>query len=154
MGYCTQADLTLRNLNLPPGYDVSRRIEQASEEIDSMIGIVYVTPVSLSETGPTPRHVSLTIKRICSALATGNIILELDVAGEESQLHAYGASLVSEARLMLRSIVDGSFVLEGVEHRNQTETSGNAPLFYNPDENSNVDSFYSYFDSTNPRRLF
>lgn len=142
MPYSATTDLLLGDMPLSAALDKSKFVADAADEIDSAIGAAYVTPVPMA--APVPRHVQLHLKRINNFLATGRLIMAVDVGGEDTQLHAYGLSLVSEARQALQAIVDGSYPLDGVVKQPQEHQRTAGPSVTNYDATSGVDAFYGF----------
>lgn len=142
MPYSTVDDLLLGDMPLGSKVDPIRFVQDAADEIDSVLGFRYVTPIDISDESTTARHVKLLLKRINNHLASGRLILAVDVGGEDSVLHAYGVSLIQEAIAWLTQIVNG-MTLEGVEE-NPGEDASSGPTVKNEDEFSSVATFYDY----------
>jgi|SRR5690348_1250597 len=106
--YCASGDLVLGGIPTPAGLDQNKIVADAADEIDSQIGMRYLTPI---DTANVPRPVQLLLKRINVALASGRLILAADSNGENQQLHAYGLSLINEAKEALRAIAAGDMFL-------------------------------------------
>jgi len=138
-GYCATTDLLLGQIPLPQYLTKEQAIGDAADEIDAHLGFVYVIPIATD--APVSPVVKLILKRINAALASGRLILQLDSGGEESKLHAYGLSLVTEATKAIEWIASGKQVLPGVPPVNPgSDFSG--PLIYNKDAESSVEAFY------------
>lgn len=153
MPYSTKDDLLLGQIPLPSYLDADTYISNAAEEIDAIIGMTYVTPVSIQET-PATRPSKLILKKANNFLATGRIIMAIDSGGEDSQLHSYGRYLVSQAELIVKNIASGEFSLVGAQPLNPGGT-GNAPSITNEDSESIVGAFYNNFNKEDwpfPRR--
>lgn len=144
MPYSAVSDLLLGDMPLSAALDKAKFVSDAADEIDSAIGATYITPVPMAE--PTPRHVQLHLKRINNFLATGRLILAIGAGGEDTQLHAYGLSLVSEARMALAAIVDGSYELAEVEKTPSEVTTSAGPAVINVDPASGVEAFYGFIN--------
>ena len=121
--------------------------QDAADEIDAAIGLIYQTPVTKSANGGVlPRPVQLTLARINRYLASGRYILAVAAAGEDSGLHAYGRSLVADASAALKNIVNGSVDLDALRIPNEgAERQG--PRIANAEPRSNVDAFYENMTS-------
>lgn len=104
--YCEEDELLVGQLisRLPPQVKPADFIEAADIEIDSKLGFVYKTPFVLGE---LPEHQAKLIKDIARKLASGRIILAASSAVEGSTIHAYGASLVSDAMVSLMAVANG-----------------------------------------------
>lgn len=127
-----------------PLLNPTKYCQDATDEIDSVLGFRYVTPFDLTALTTTHRPVALLIKRICVWLASGRLIMAIATQGEQNTLHAYGASLVKQAIDTLNGIVSGDIILDGVT----TVDPGSAgpptsvPLLFNQDAESAVEAFY------------
>lgn len=142
MPYSTVDDLLLGDMPLGSKVDPIRFVQDAADEIDSVLGFRYVTPIDIADTASTARHVKLLLKRINNHLASGRLILAVDVGGEDSVLHAYGVSLIQEAIAWLTQIVN-SMTLEGAEEK-PGEDASTGPSIMNEDEFSAVATFYDF----------
>jgi hypothetical protein len=141
--YSEVDDLLLGDLPLGSKVDPRKYIQDAADEIDSVLGFNYVTPIDISDGAPTARYVKLLLKRINNHLASGRLILAVDVGGEDSVLHAYGVSLIQEATAALTQIING-MLLEGAEQVVRSEASSTGPTLHNEDDLSSMQSFYDY----------
>ncbi|MFD5451674.1 hypothetical protein [Streptomyces sp. NPDC127100] len=153
MAYSTKDDLLLGQIPLPSYLDPDTYISNAAEEIDAIIGMTYVTPVSIQET-PQTRPTKLILKKVNNFLASGRIIMALDSGGEDTQLHSYGRYLVTQAEAIIKQIASGDVTLVGAQPIN-SGGNGNAPVIVNGDAASIVDTFYDNFNQENwpdPRR--
>lgn len=140
--YCTSADLLLGNVPTPS--NSQKYIDAAAEEIDSIIGFKYQTPVVVGNS-PEQRPVELLLKRLNAWLASGRIILALDGAGEDDQLHTYGAYLVTQVEETLAKIMDGSITLPGVPPASPESSTQTGPMMANGEETSYVDAHAATF---------
>lgn len=144
--YSEVTDLLVGDIPLPKGLKPQKYVDDATAEIDSIIGFVYQTPIDLSEDSTVARPVRLLIKRLANNLASGRLILAMSTGGQRMELHAYGASLVSEATLVLQQIAAGDLLLPGVPPVDATPGDPSdqftGPQIANVDPESNVESFY------------
>jgi hypothetical protein len=129
--------------------------------MDSIIGLQYVTPVVLDDSVPAQRAGFLLLKRINAWLATGRLLMALDGAGEDDQLHQYAKYLVDQAMLALSQIQDGTITLPGaVPVDPEGEFRGTGPLAFWADDTSPVEAYQSVFGNpaaqalTRPRPIF
>ena len=156
--YSTTADLLIGNIPLPATLTPQKYVDDAADEIDSIIGFRYVTPIDMSELGTVPKPARLLLKRVSNWLATGRIILAVDAAGEDVQLHAYGLRLIEDATVTLRAIADGTVFLEGAptiaDSDEATLGLRRAPQIGNLDSESQVEAFYSALDPSNLTATF
>jgi len=113
-GYSEVTDLLLGDLIISASVDKQKFVNDAAEEMDAKIGWRYETPIPMTGTGAPPRHQLLLLKSINNKLASGRLILTLDVAGEGTTLHAYGYFLIKEATQELLLIANGDIELTGV----------------------------------------
>jgi phage gp36-like protein len=141
--YSTIDDLLLGDLPLGSKIDPIRFVQDAADEIDSVLGFRYVTPIDVSDSADTKRYVKLLLKRINNHLASGRLILAADIGGEDSVLHAYGVSLIQEATAALCQIVNGTVSLEGAAE-NEVGGASTGPTIINEDERSGVAAFYGF----------
>lgn len=141
--YCLSTDLVLGGIPVPTGIDKDKIVADAADEIDSKIGMRYVTPIDVSGSSLVPRPVKLLLKRINVALASGRLILAADSNGEDQQLHAYGLSLISEANAALEAIASGEIILAGVDAAPEYSPVVSTPQIDNLDPESNVEAFYN-----------
>lgn len=144
MPYSTQADLLLGEIPLPSYVNPDTYISNAADEIDAVIGMTYVTPISIQET-PTTRPSKLILKKANNFLASGRIIMAVDSGGQDTQLHSYGRYLVNQAEQIVAKIANGEFILVGAQRISDT-AGGNAPVIVNGDAESLVDAFYDNFN--------
>lgn len=151
MPYSREDDLLLGDIPLGARLDRNKFVQDAADEIDSIIGTVYVTPVpttanSEPSAGPpevtTARHSQLLLKRLNNFLATGRLILAIDAGGEDTTLHAYGLRLIEEVLVTLEMIRNGSIVLDGVDPIDEGDGALGGPKIFNYDAASGVDAFY------------
>jgi phage gp36-like protein len=147
--YSVIGDLLLGQIPLPATISAQKFVDDAADEVDSVIGFRYATPLDMSDLGPIPRPARLLIKRIANWLASGRLILALDSSGEDQQLHAYGLKLVSDATTALHQIASGEIVIDGATVISETSVQAKAPVINNLDDESIVEGFYSTFDARN-----
>lgn len=132
--------------------DPAKYTSDAADEIDSIIGYRYTTPIDVTEGGSTPRPVRLLLKRLNAFLATGRFIQALTALQEDQQLNAYGNAMVEEVLASLYAIADGTVILPGLTLTDGEVTPGlgeaapvarvTVPLINNLDAESNVEAFY------------
>lgn len=139
--YCTTGDLLTGDIPTTAALTPEKAVQDAADEIDSKIGFRYSTPVDITPTGPTPRPVTLLLKRLNAHLASGRLIMAAAASGSQDNVHAYGASLVREASRTLNAIADGTLDLDGLEPL--VPFTPKAPLIHNEDATSQVENFYN-----------
>ena len=143
MAYCEAGDLLLGNVPIP--VTAGKYVTDAADEMDSHLGLTYVTPVVLDENIPAQRSGFLLLKRINTWLASGRLLMALDAAGEDDQLHQYAEYLVSNALLALGKITDGSISLPGAEPINPEVNRVTGPMATWGDDTSPVEAFDDTF---------
>jgi phage gp36-like protein len=109
----------------------------ATEEMDGMIGFVYVLPLQ-----GVSVHAALILKSICRKLASGWLLMSQSAGSEDTSVHAYGKSLVDEAYRDLWAIRNGQIDL-GVP-KITTASAGDAPSIIQGDLTSAVDAYYAW----------
>lgn len=146
-----EEELSIGNIPLPSYINPSDFIQEAADEIDSMIGAVYKTPVDVSTSGPVSRPSRLLLKRINKHLAMGRLILVVTSAEEHERLHAYGQALVAECLTALKMILEGKVILDGALPPDGTDTDQRRPavVLMNKDPESNVEAFYDRLANPN-----
>lgn len=146
--YCKPEDLLLGDLGGVE--DMSQRyIDLAANEMDSMIGYVYILPLPF--TG-LPVHQQLILTNIALKLASGRLILAQAVGSEDSAVHAYGKSLIDEAMRDLWAIRNQTIDLTAPKVEGGASVGGDAPVILEGDLYSGVDSFYDWM--SNPARQY
>jgi len=151
--YCTNEDLLIAsNLPMPTGLSKSKFVQDAADEIDMHISGLYATPVIFigAENQMKYQATILFLKHLNAHLATGRLIMAIDVSGEQTALHAYGVSLVKNALLLLAKIVAREVILEGaLPNANDPDESAPSarPYIFQLDAMSGVESFYQLVQS-------
>ena len=143
--YCEEDDLLLGNIPTPAYISREQYISRASEEIDAALSGRYVTPLSLLENGPT-RRAYLIVKNICVHIASGRYIMAAAAGGSDTEVHAYGESLLRQGLDALARVASGEFPLDGVEETpgGPTALSGR-PAVHAADPVSYVEAFNDTF---------
>lgn len=136
--YSEVTDLLVGDMTIGGGVDKDRFVQDATDEVNSRLGFVYVLPLD-----PAPaEHITLMLKRCANLIATGRLILAVASGGEDTALHAYGESLLREGQNLLEAIACGQVDLGAAKV--PVHTDGNAPIITQADSVSAVDAFYSY----------
>lgn len=155
--YCESEDLLLGNVPIPES--AGRYIQDAADEMDSLLGLRYVTPVILDVNIPVQRPAFLLLKRINSWLASGRLLMALDAAGEDDQVHQYAKRLVDDALAGLRMLTEGEITLPGAEPINTEAPRTTGPVASWGDDTSIVEAYDDTFGNnastvlTRDRRL-
>lgn len=141
--YCEEDDINLGDLQVPRVVSVLNWIKVTADEMDADIGQIYQLPLAFDTSKPEDRADKLYLKKINSFLATARIILIIASGSDENgTLHAYGKSLLGDAKGALAKIVNGTVVLESATLLPDVDTQYNGPLITNKDAGSFVDAFY------------
>lgn len=109
MAYSAVGDLLTGDMLISSRIDKQKFVDDAADEIDAKLGWIYETPIEMAS---LPRHQALLLKQINNKFASGRLILTLDIAGEQTTLHAYGLRLIREATDELLLIANGTLDLE------------------------------------------
>lgn len=141
-GYCGVSDLMMGNIPMPSYIDKQQQVDSAAEEIDAKIGFKYSTPVDISQTSPVDRPAILLLKKINAFIATGRILMAVDAAGEDEQVHAYANRLLAEAYAALEAIAAGTIELTGADANVNAPARTSAIIVNNVDSESLVEAFY------------
>jgi len=151
MTYSTVDDLLTGDLLISQKVDKQKFVQDAADEMDSKLGFLYELPLAPCVTDPPPAvpatlepHEILLLKGINNKLASGRLILTLDIAGEETVLHAYGLRLITEAMNDLMLVANGNVLLSACRQEMVAGLRSNrTPLCVNRDEESAQDMFES-----------
>lgn len=149
-GYCETGDLYISGVRMPQGMQMTpdTAIGLAAEEIDTMIGMLYQTPISVEENDPDKRFDSLTLKRINALLASGRLITSMATGGEQNRVQAYGEYLLRMAFDHLKQIQTGVIKLTSATPIEQADNNSlnKGPILVTDNQQvSLVDSFYENF---------
>lgn len=142
--YCVTGDLLLGNVPTPAS--AATYVQSTADEMDSIIGLQYVTPVVLDVNVQAERAGALLLKRINAWLASGRLLMALDAGGEDDQLHQYAKYLVDQALMALGQIADGTIILPGADPVNPGDNQRvTGPLASFEDDASVVEQFGAVF---------
>lgn len=147
--YCLVTDLLTGNIPVPANLSPQKFVDDAADEIDSKIGFVYETPIDVTTGSTVPRPARLLLKRVNVHLATGRLLLAAAAGQEDSQLHAYGWSLIKEATAALEQIANGSIPITGAELLPSADGVVTAIIVDNLDPESSVEAFYDRIANPN-----
>lgn len=151
--YSEIRDLLLGELSAPENEKTIKYVQDATDEVDSKLGFLYVTPIVIDPNGEFRASVLL-LKRIANYLASGRLILANAASREEQFLNAYGESLLKEALLALDALASGTMPLPGATPLNPDDKGTSGPIVNNLDQQSNVESFYAFATDPNPRHFY
>jgi len=151
--YSEVDDLLLGELQAPEQKICQKYVQDAADEIDSKLGFIYVTPITVDPNGEF-RATALLLKRINNFLATGRLILANAASREDQYLNAYGKSLIVEATEAINAFLTGTMPLPGAIPVNPDATGATGPIINNLDAQSNVESFYAFATDPFPSRFY
>ena len=143
MPYSEVEDLLIGDLALGPTVDPAKFVAQAAEEMDAKLGYVYELPLAPLEGAELPLHERLLLKGINNKLASGRLILSIDIAEEGQHLHAYGLRLVTEATNELIMLANGTAQLSAARLDPLVDRN-KVPGVANRDAESAVDMFENH----------
>jgi hypothetical protein len=145
--YAVVSDLYKGDLPLPAfAGDGTMYITRAADEMDTVLGQLYETPILLVDT-PANRPALLWLKTCCSFIASGRLVLDLALNTEDTSLHAYGLSMLKQGLEMLKAIASGAASIAGAIPLDPLAGShATAPAIYNEDDESLVEAGYFYID--------
>jgi hypothetical protein len=145
MAYCTAADLLKGDIPLAAQYgDGTGFVNTAADEMDVVLGQLYVTPIELLDT-PENRPSLLWLKTCNKFIASGRLILDIAIAAEDDNLNAYGLSLLNQGLDMLKAIQSGAASITGATPLDPTAgTHATGPMIYNEDSVSLVQAGYEF----------
>jgi phage gp36-like protein len=153
--YSAVGDLLTGQVPTPTYLDPAKYVSDASDEVDSFIGHIYVTPVDVTEMGPTSRPARLLLKRIANWLASGRLLMAASAGNQKLEINAYANTLVADATRALEAVASGDVPLIGaplLPSEDETQTTG--PQIYNVDAESNVEAFYDRIANPHYHFLF
>lgn len=140
--YAQSDTLLLGGIPAHDDTELEKFVNDAADEIDSILGVVFETPVTNRPDGlPIDRPASLALTRINRYLASGRYIMARAASGEDDNLHTYGARLVREALDALRDMASGK-VIFNARRLSDPEAERKGPRMSNAEARSNVDAFY------------
>lgn len=139
--YCEVTDLLTGDIPIPSYLSDQKFVDDAADEIDSMLGFTYSTPITMVDIAAN-RPARLLLKRINSHLATGRLLMAAAASDEDTTLHAYAKSLVDQSLITLSRLANREVILIGATLFPEAGTPPTGPLQYNKDPVSIVDTFY------------
>ena len=146
MAYCETTDLLKGDIPLPTHMaDGQGYIDTAADEMDTILGQLYVTPIVLDPLDPLLRPSLLWLKTCNKFIGSGRLILDLDLSEENANLHAYGLSLLNQGIEMLKMIQSGAASITGAIPLDPDAGSQlTGPMIYNEDKFSLVQGGYEF----------
>lgn len=145
-GYCVPSDLLVGDLLGIDDTDKQSFIDRAASEMHAYLGTRYAVPLvgksRLPWSGNVSAHEAELLKIINAKIASGRLILQKFAADEESNQHAYGASLLREGKNDLMQIVNGTIELTSVQGADSVASEhSKVPSINNHDAESMVDAW-------------
>lgn len=101
--YCTPASIQthVQNIKLPTGLTWDSLTETASNEVDSNLGVRYVTPISASSTDPETRAAAYWLQNVTSMVAAARLMLSIAAPGSQDTANQYGQYLLRNAMQLI-----------------------------------------------------
>lgn len=140
--YCVLDDLLLGNVPIPA--NAQRYVNDAADEIDSVIGFKYETPVVVGNSAEA-RPVTILLKRLNAWLASGRVLMAVAAPAQDDQIQQYALYLVTQARDTLKMIADGDILLPGAPVIGGESQVNTGPVAAFQDDASAVESFATVF---------
>lgn len=142
--YSTIDEMLLGSVPPPLATVRQKFVDDAANEIDSMIGFIYKTPINMSEAedNTVVRPARLLIRRVANHLATGRLIMAVAASSEDESTHAYANRLIRDALNVLNQIARGDLKLDGAELLPDESGRVTGPQITNLDPHSHVEDFY------------
>lgn len=138
--YSEVGDLLLGDL--PNPRDAEKWVQDATDEINSKLGLRYVVPIVVDQTVPANLVTVLLLKRINNHLASGRLLCAKAASASQQEVNQYGMSLLREAISALNSLVAGEMTLPGATFIDAEDVGQSGPIISNLDAQSNVEAFY------------
>lgn len=145
MAYCEPSDLLIGNIPLSPQYGIgSGFVDTAADEMDVVLGQLYVTPIVLDDV-PKNRPSQLWLKTCNKFIASGRLILDIAISAEDDNLNAYGLSMLNQGLAMLKAIQDGAASITGAIPLDPNAGAyQTGPMIFNEDSHSLVQAGYEF----------
>ncbi|AVD99527.1 head-to-tail adaptor [Gordonia phage Butterball] len=145
--YCTTASIQthVQNIKLPPGATWESLAETASNEVDSNLGVRYVTPFQVSPSDPAQRAAAYWLQNVTSMIAAARLMLSISAPGSQDNANSYGQYLLQNATRLMNDVISGKVDLVGVEEIGANDSVIQGPTILNEDAFSQVDVFYDNF---------
>ncbi|AVP43202.1 head-to-tail adaptor [Gordonia phage Lidong] len=145
--YCTDAAIKthVQNIKLPTGVTWDSLAETASNEVDSNLGVRYVTPIQVSANDPTQKAAAYWLQNVTSMVAAGRLMLSIAAPGSQDTANSYGQYLLRNAQQLMNDVISGKVDLPGAEEVPANGSTIQGPTVLNQDAFSQVDLFYDNF---------
>ena len=95
--YCTDGSIQthVQNIKLPNGVTWDSLAETASNEVDSNLGVRYVTPIQASPSDPATRAAAYWLQNVTSMVAAARLMLSIAAPGSQDAANSYGQYLLA-----------------------------------------------------------
>ncbi|AUV60623.1 head-tail adaptor [Gordonia phage SteveFrench] len=145
--YCTTASIQthVQNIKLPSGATWESLAETASNEVDSRLGLRYVTPFQVSPNDPSQRATAYWLQNVTSMIAAARLMLSISAPGSQDNANSYGQYLLQNAGRLIDDVVSAKVDLTGVPEVAANDSVIQGPTILNEDAFSQVDVFYDNF---------
>nr|DAK84360.1 MAG TPA: head to tail adaptor [Caudoviricetes sp.] len=146
--YCTEGAIRthVQNIKLPTGVTWDSLAETASNEVDSNIGVRYVTPITVNPNDPAERSAAYWLQNVTSMVAAARLMLSISAPGSQDTANNYGQYLLSNAQQLMNDVISGKVELPGAEEVAANGSIIQGPTVLNQDAYSQVDLFYDNFE--------
>lgn len=145
--YCTGDAIKthVQNIKLPAGVTWESMAETASNEVDSNIGVRYVTPVVVSPVDPETRAAAYWLQNVTALVAAARLMLSTAAPGSQDTANQYGQYLLRNAQQLMQDVVSGKVDLPGAEEISSNDSTIQGATILNGDRYSQVDLYYDNF---------
>ncbi|QDF18234.1 head-to-tail adaptor [Gordonia phage Dakiti] len=145
--YCTTAAIQthVQNIKLPQNATWESLAETASNEIDSRLGVRYVTPFQVSPSDPAQRAAAFWLQNVTSMVAAARLMLSIAAPGSQDSANSYGQYLLRNVNELVNDVISGKVDLAGCEEVGANDSVIQGPTILNEDAFSQVDVFYDNF---------
>lgn len=144
--YSSTADLLIGDIQLPQGNDGTKYVEQAADEIDGRLGLIYSTPFNVGLGSPISQPSILLLKTLSIHISSGRAMMDLGTSGEDNTPNGYGKYILEQALAMLLLIQEGRVILDGAPQfrPSDAQEKSSRVLVSNLDPYSVVEAFYGW----------
>lgn len=145
--YCTSDAIKvhLQNIKLPSGVTWESVAETASNEVDSTLGVRYVTPIVVSPIDPATRAAAYWLQNVSALVAAARLMLSISAPGSQDTANNYGQYLLRNAQALMQDVITGKVDLPGAEEVSSNDSVIQGATILNQDRYSQVDLFYDNF---------
>lgn len=142
--YCTEGAIQthVQNIKLPGNVTWDSLAETASNEVDSNIGVRYVTPITVSPMDPETRAAAYWLQNVTALVAAARLMLSISAPGSQDTANNYGQYLLRNAQQLMNDVINGKVDLPGAEELASNGSVIQGATILNPDRYSQVDLYY------------